>query len=320
MHGAAAAAAAAAGVAQLGCATCKSFCNSNRVNKHINSTAAAAAAAAAHPAAAAAAAGGGATGAFDTRQRSRLQQQQGWRNSAVDTTAVGGSPLSSAVAVIMGPMHAAAFCPSVAQQATTTPGSYQNSNDSGWCDSVIGRAGTNMTAHQTDQQAVMAMAVGDIYAQLPPVPRLLKQSMGRQTTGWPQQQQQQQSQPSRLFSSDADRQGVSAERQQYLLTTGSITRKTAGHAAMTSAGTAKPAQQHTAAAAAGRSVSAAAELELRYHAVCAPMAAAADRAPTSCLSPLHWHQSNLGRGRAEFFQAMVSANTSAAVHSLGYVT
>lgn len=34
--------------------------------------------------------------------------------------------------------------------------------------------------------------------------------------------------------------------------------------------------------------------------------AAAELAPSSCLSPLHWHQANLGSSRPGFYQAMVS--------------
>jgi hypothetical protein len=133
--------------------------------------------------------------------------------------------------------------------------------------------------------------------------------MGRQkaTGSQPQQQQQQQLKPSRLLYSGADREGVGGERQHYVPKTGSITRQTAGHAAVARACAAKPAQQHTAA---GKAVGAAAELELCYQAVCAPVAAAADCTPASCLSPLHWHQPNLGRGRDDFYQAMVSSEVT----------
>jgi hypothetical protein len=50
---------------------------------------------------------------------------------------------------------------------------------------------------------------------------------------------------------------------------------------------------------------AAAEADLRMLAV-SRAAAAVLVEPTSCLSPLHWHQSNLGSSRDEFHQAMVS--------------
>jgi hypothetical protein len=137
-----------------------------------------------------------------------------------------------------------------------------------------------------------------------------------QTSSWQQQQRLQ------LVHPKAQQQQMMRQRQIYdvithdssgpfgsretLMPMPASLRQPAGFgvAAASSAHAARP---PAAAAAAGVSVSAY-NTELNLQAVPAKAAALAAAVPSSCLSPLHWHQANLGNSSAKFYSAMVSVS------------
>jgi hypothetical protein len=145
----------------------------------------------------------------------------------------------------------------------------------------------------------------DIYARLPPVSNSYRSSRMSQKGPFLQQQQQQQQhyrlRPYQAFN-PASR-NVDSERQPLLPKPQSLNATAACPAAMQR-------QDPSAAAVVGRSAAAAAavtEADMRLLAVNGAAAGMlVEPTPTSCLSPLHWHQSNLGSSRDQFHQAMVS--------------
>jgi hypothetical protein len=156
------------------------------------------------------------------------------------------------------------------------------------------------SVYQTGRQAAAAAAAApveeDIYANLPPVPEVYKSSTLRSRQQQPGGQRQ--LMPRRLYSDDTGS-DTQSDRQRLLMPQhdSSLHGPPAWSAAAATA---------TRAGAAGPAHAAGKELDMCYAAVCAPFKEAA---AASCLSPLHWHQSNLGSSRAGFYQALVSCST-----------
>lgn len=204
----------------------------------------------------------------------RLQEQQ------------QGLPPKAAAVGAVGPMHAAAFGPQQHAQFSTSSTQAASSGHAQGSSMPEYKAPVYKTGHQAAAAAAACCDDEDIYAHLPPVPEVYKASTlcTRQ-----QQPRQRQLMPRRLYSDDTGN-DTSSDRQRLLPPqNSSLHGPPAWSAAAARASAARPAH-------------AAAQLEKCYAAVSAP----AEAAPTSCLSPLHWHQSNLGSSRAGFYQAMVS--------------
>lgn len=197
-----------------------------------------------------------------------------------------GPPPKAADIGAVGPMHAAAFGPQQHAQLSTSSTQGASSGHAQGSSMPEYKASVYKTGHQ----AAAAAAAGgddDIYAHLPPVPEVYNASTLRTRQ---QQPGQRQLMPRRLYSDDTGN-DTSSDRQRLLPpNNSSLHGPLAWSAAAARASAARPAH-------------AAAELEMCHAAVCAP----AEAAPASCLSPLYWHQSNLGSSRAGFYQAMVSS-------------